>query len=163
MDPHEQETVLLHELGQYRPDLLERPRLVIGTKTDAATKESIEAWGSDAISAVTGSGVRSVLGRLAVLVREARGAEPPRQAAVTIRPIPEGTTIDKVGESEFRLSGRDVERAVALSDVTTPDALNYIDERLKTLGIPRLLARAGATDGCVVHIGTFSFDYTPES
>ncbi|NDC45645.1 MAG: hypothetical protein EBZ55_06120, partial [Actinobacteria bacterium] len=31
MDPHEQEKVLLHELGQYRPDLLERPRLVLGT------------------------------------------------------------------------------------------------------------------------------------
>ena len=90
-------------------------------------------------------------------------AEPPRQSAITILPIPEGTTIDKVGESEFRLSGRDVERAVALSDVTTPDALNYIDERLKNLGIPRLLARAGATDGCVVHIGTFSFDYVPET
>ncbi|NDC45646.1 MAG: DUF1967 domain-containing protein [Actinobacteria bacterium] len=103
------------------------------------------------------------LGRLAVLVGEARSAEPPRQSAITIRPIPEGTTIDKVGESEFRLSGRDVERAVALSDVTTPDALNYIDERLKNLGIPRLLARAGATDGCVVHIGTFSFDYVPET
>jgi hypothetical protein len=26
-----------------------------------------------------------------------------------------------------------------------------------------LLARAGATDGAVVHIGAFSFDYTPES
>jgi len=163
MDPHVQEKVLLHELGQYRPDLLERPRIVLGTKTDAASPESIASWGGDVISAVTGAGVRKALGSLAVLVKEARSAEPPKQSAITIRPIPEGTTIDKVGDSEFRLSGRDVERAVALSDVTTPDALNYIDERLKNLGIPRLLARAGATDGCVVHIGTFSFDYVPET
>jgi hypothetical protein len=26
-----------------------------------------------------------------------------------------------------------------------------------------LLARAGAIEGTVVHIGTFSFEYTPES
>ena len=136
---------------------------MLGTKTDAASPEALAAWGGEAISAVTGTGVRKALGSLAVLVKEARSAEPPKQSAITIRPIPEGTTIDKVGDSEFRLSGRDVERAVALSDVTTPDALNYIDERLKNLGIPRLLARAGATDGCVVHIGTFSFDYVPET
>jgi GTP-binding protein len=50
-----------------------------------------------------------------------------------------------------------------LNDVTTPDAMNYIDERLKALGVHRLLARAGAIEGTVVHIGTFSFEYTPES
>ena len=28
--------ILLHELGEYRPELLERPRLVVGTKSDIA-------------------------------------------------------------------------------------------------------------------------------
>jgi GTPase len=115
------------------------------------------------MSAVTRDGVRKVLGELAQLVQGARTVLPPKQGSVIIRPVPEGTKIERLGESQFRLHGRDVERAVALSDVTTPDALNYIDERLKNLGIPRLLARAGATDGAVVHIGAFSFDYTPES
>ena len=53
--------------------------------------------------------------------------------------------------------------SVVKNDVTTPDAMNYIDERLKALGVHRLLARAGAIEGTVVHIGTFSFEYTPES
>ena len=35
--PEEQERVLLAELGRYRPDLLDRPRLVIGSKADVAT------------------------------------------------------------------------------------------------------------------------------
>ena len=34
--PEEQERVLLHELASYRPELLERPRLVVGTKADVA-------------------------------------------------------------------------------------------------------------------------------
>ena len=36
VDPHEQERVLLNELEAYRPELLERPRLVVGTKSDSA-------------------------------------------------------------------------------------------------------------------------------
>src|SRR2546423_2307530 len=35
--PSEQARVLLDELGRYRPDLLERPRLVVGSKADVAT------------------------------------------------------------------------------------------------------------------------------
>ena len=38
--PEEQERVLLDELGRYRPELLERPRLVVGSKADVATSSS---------------------------------------------------------------------------------------------------------------------------
>ena len=163
MSAAEQERILLHELGEYRPDLLERPRLVVATKTDAAEADALDSWKGLKMSAVTRDGVRKVLGELADLVKHARTLEPPKQGAVVIKPQAEGTKIEKLGDLEFRLHGRDVERAVALNDVTTPDAMNYIDERLKNLGVHRLLARAGATEGTVVHIGTFSFEYTPES
>ena len=36
ISPAEQHRVLLDELGRYQPDLLERPRLVVGSKTDMA-------------------------------------------------------------------------------------------------------------------------------
>lgn len=159
----EQERILLDELGRYRPDLLRRPRLVVGTKADAATQAAKESFAGPVISAVTGDGVRRVLGELATLVREARTVDAPEPSTVVIRPEPEGTRIERIGEEEFRLHGRDVERAVALNDVTTPDALNYIEERLKHLGVLRMLARAGAVEGATVHIGEFSFDYTPEA
>ena len=64
---------------------------------------------------------------------------------------------------EFRVAGRDVERAVALNDVTTADATAYVDHRLKRLGVNRLLARAGAADGDVVWIGDFSFEYRTDA
>jgi GTP-binding protein len=159
----EQERILLDELGRYRPDLLRRPRLVVGTKADAATDEAKASFAGPVISAVTGDGVRRVLGELATLVRGARTEDAPEPSTVVIRPEPEGTRIERIGDEEFRLHGRDVERAVALNDVTTPDALNYIEERLKHLGVLRMLARAGAVEGATVHIGEFSFDYTPET
>ena len=55
-----------------------------------------------------------------------------------------------------------MERIVALNDVTTPDALGYIDHRLEQLGVHRMLARAGAQEGDVVWIGEFSFEYQPD-
>src|SRR5438445_7110050 len=71
--PSEQEKVLIAELGRYRPELLERPRLVVGTKADVAVDET---WAGPRLSAVTGEGIRPLLGRLADLVAEARAAQP---------------------------------------------------------------------------------------
>ena len=44
--PAEQERVLLAELGEYRPELLERPRLVVGTKADIAATTDPESSAS---------------------------------------------------------------------------------------------------------------------
>lgn len=162
MSAQQQQDILLSELVAYEPELLTRPRIVVGTKTDAADEVALIDWTGDKMSAVTGDGVRPILGKLADLVKTARANVPPQLAAVIIRPEPEGTRVEKVKENEYRLKGRAVERAVLLNDVSTPDAMNYIDERLKNLGVPRLLARAGATDGAVVWIGDFSFEYAPE-
>jgi len=162
--PEEQESVLLRELGDYKPELLERPRLVVGTKADAVTAERLDeiGWDRPVISAVTGQGVRELVGRMASLVHEARAEAPEREGVVVLRPEPTGATVERIGDGEFRLGGRDVERVVALNDITTPDALAYIDRRLDRLGVPRLLARAGAKEGDVVWIGEFSFEYQPD-
>jgi GTP-binding protein len=78
---------------------------------------------------------------------------------VLLRPVPEGAAVAREGEHEFRVRGRDVERVVALNDITSPDAAAYIDHRLDRLGVNKLLARAGAADGDIVWIGEFSFEY----
>ena len=62
----------------------------------------------------------------------------------------------------FRVHGRDAERAVALNDITSAEALAYIDHRLKQLGVDKALRRAGARDGDVILIDDFSFDYEPD-
>jgi len=158
--PDEQERILLNELGQYRPELLERPRLVVGTKADLVATDAVPDGRFDAvISAVTRDGVRPLVGQLASLVHESRSAEPLEEGMVVLRPEPTGAVVEKTDDGEFVVVGRDVERVVALNDVTTPEALAYIDQRLERLGVLRLLARAGVTDGDVVHIGEFSFEY----
>ncbi len=162
MAPDEQERVLLRELEAYDPALVGRPRIVVGSKVDVADPTVLDSWSGLTMSAVTRQGVRAVVGKLAQMVSEAREAIPPREATVILRPEPEGTYVERVGDNEFRILGRNAVRSVALNDVTSPDALNYIDERLKKMGVGRLLSRAGARDGDVVHIGEFSFEYTAE-
>jgi len=158
--PVEQEEVLLRELGQYRPELLERPRIVVGTKADLVPTEAVDSSHFDAvISAVTRDGVRDLVGQMASMVHTSRADEPAVDGMVVLRPEPTGAVVERTDDGEYVVLGRDVERVVALNDVTTPEALAYIDQRLDRLGVLRLLARAGVADGDVVHIGEFSFEY----
>ena len=103
-----------------------------------------------------------IVGTLASLVHEARQASVGPEGVVVLRPDASGALVERIGDGEFRLVGRDVERVVALNDVTTPEALSYIDFRLERLGVPKMLAKAGAQEGDVIWIGEFSFDYQPD-
>jgi GTP-binding protein len=181
VSPGEQERVLLDELGRYQPDLLDRPRLVVGSKADmvdpsqlppTTRPESFDRVADDAdeatpeetfrpdlvISSVTGQGIPALVGRLATLVDQARTAEPESDGTIVIhRPLPEGFSVERVGEGEFAVVGRVAERAVALNDVTTDEAADYVQGRLRRIGVDRALAKAGARDGDVVHIGDLTF------
>jgi GTPase len=155
--PDEQERVLLDELKRYKPELLERPRLTVGTKGDVGTMP----WDGERISAVTGEGVRPLVGRLVKLVEEARATEPVAEAFVVHEPLPEGFRIEREASGDFRVVGRPAERAVALSDITTADAQEYVRQRLQRLGVDRALERAGAQEGDTVRIGEMEFEYQP--
>jgi GTP-binding protein len=155
----EQQRILLTELGRYRPELLDRPRVVVGTRIDVAPNEA-EADGLDLrISSVTGAGLPELVGRLSDEVARARTEEPEPGAFVVHRPVPEGIRVERDDDGSLRVVGRPAERAVALSDLTNPDALDFARGRLRKLGVDAALARAGAQDGDLVHIGGHTFTY----
>jgi len=155
--PEEQERILLDELGRHRPDLLDRRRVVVGTKADVTGID----YPGRIISAVTGEGIASLVGQLADEVSAARAEVPVADTFVVHRPEPEGFRIDRADDGAFVVHGRPAERAVAVSDLRNVDALLYVQERLKRLGVDRALARAGAREGDLVRIGGFTFDYEP--
>jgi GTPase len=157
MPPEEQLAVLLEELGDYQADLLERPRVVVGSKGDVA---AYELDGVETISAVTGEGIDRLVARLSELVVIARKNEEEalEHEVVVHRPVPEEITVERIGEG-WRVIGRAAERAVRFSDLTDDQALAEIVHRLKELGVDRLLSRAGVHEGDVVTIGTLSFEW----
>jgi GTP-binding protein len=151
----EQADVLLDELRRYRPELLARPRVVVGSKSDV-TEQSFDGL---RVSAVTGDGLDEFLGRVADLVDEARNAEPEAEPFVVLRPEEQGFSVVREGTNEWRVRGRPAERAVALADLTNPDAMVYVQQKLARMGVERALARAGANDGDVVRIGNLELTY----
>ena len=160
-DIAEQEQILLRELSNYRPELLERPRLTVGSKADMALDENAGFDGLR-ISSLTSESIPVLLGRLAQLVSEARATLPPPEQYVVHRPQPEGVVVERADDGAFVVRGRPAERAVAVSDITNVQALAYVQGRLKRLGVDRALARAGAREGDLVRIGGFTFEYEPD-
>lgn len=157
--PSTQEEILISELGDYDATLLDRPRIVVGTKSDVATLP----WTGPTISAVTGQGIDTLVGDLRQLVEQARVTDEEPTQYVVHKPIPEGIQVIRHDDGTFEVLGRQAIRAVALSDLTDIDAMNHAQERLQQLRVPRALARAGATAGDVVIIGSFQFEYEPDT
>src|SRR5690606_22415491 len=158
--PAEQLAVLLDELRAYQPELLDRPRLVVGSRADLDERGD-EPLGVDLdlrVSAVTGRGVYQLRGRLADAVRRARAQLPAPTQYVVLRPATQGDTVRRDG-GEWVVEGREAIRAVALSDLTRPDAQAEAQRRLRRLGIDRALARAGVQPGDTVRIGDLTFEY----
>jgi GTP-binding protein len=162
--PAEQQRVLLNELEKYDRALASRPRLVVGSRADAAgpgPRSEAMAQGLPLVSSVTGEGIPRLLGDLAAVVEQARAAQPrPRRVAVH-RPVPAGVKVWRADDGALVVSGRQAERAVALSDLTDPGALAYAQARLRRMGVDRALSRAGAREGDRVRIGRLEFDWEP--
>jgi GTP-binding protein len=155
--PDEQERILLAELGDYQPDLLERPRVVVGSRADLAADDV--AFDGHRIASVTGAGIRPLLGMMAAGVKEARAQLPEPDGFVVHRPVPEGFRVERDDSGAWFVLGRQATRAVALSDLTQVEAMDEAHRRLKALGIDKALARAGAKEGDTVHIGKLTFEY----
>jgi GTP-binding protein len=157
-DPSLQETVLLDELSRYRPELLERPRMSVGSKADIA----VYPFDGMRISAATHEGLDVFVPTLAGLVAEARAAEPEPESFVVHRPPEEGVAVRKEEDGAWRVSGRTAERVVAMADLTNEEALAYVTQRLRRLGVDRALARAGAQEGDTVRVGPVELEYQPD-
>lgn len=164
--PARQARMLVEELGRYRPELLERPRLVVGSKLDLVADQAPDPEDpcSLRLSSVTGEGIPELLWQLREQVTAARSAPAaasPREP-VTHRPAAEEVVIRRGPDGVFVVEGREAERAVALSDLTDPGALEHVQRRLRRLGVDRALARAGVGEGDEVRVGGFVFTYEPD-
>jgi GTPase len=161
--PSTQLRILLSELGSYRPELLDRPRVLVGSKVDVAADG--DGVCDTVLSAATGEGVPALVARLATLVDEAR-----RQAAavassevIVHRPAPEGVDVQRAGDGAWLVVGRAAERAVAFSDLNDAGAQAEAVRRLRRLGVDRALARAGAREGDEVTVGSMTFTWGADS
>ena len=159
--PAEQEAALLKELEAYRPELLERPRIVVASKADMVHADDVVDHGYDEVSSITGAGIQQLVGKMADAVKQVRAEQAALDTSEIVihRPVAETIKVERLGDNQYEVIGRQALRAVRLSDMTDPAALEHAQKRLDSLGVNRALRNAGARDGDIVHIGDMSFEY----
>jgi GTP-binding protein len=162
-DPAADLETLRDELAAYDAELVSRPALVVGTKTDLAPDadpQSLLGAGAIGVSAVTGDGVERLRERLSALAAEAAAVEEERRSYVVLRPARPRFTVTREGE-RFRVVGRGVERWVADANLDDPKHLARLQRRLVKEGVERQLEAAGARRGDEVVIGVVAFEFRP--
>jgi GTP-binding protein len=173
-DPEADLAALEAELAAYDPELANRPALVVANKVDlpegrarlpeaeaAAARRDLPLF---AVSAATGEGMERFLYALGDRVAQARAARPaqPVVAATTVAADPEVPISVAREAGGFRVRGDRPERWVAMTDLDNPQAVAYLQRRLRRAGVEDQLAEAGARPGDEVLIGEAAFEFTPD-
>ena len=164
-DPGLDVEVLRRELHAFDPELSRRPSITVATKIDVARDalDNVVARTSDVlpISSVTGEGIDLLVGRLTEEVRRARAETPAGVAYIRHVVKEEPITVERE-DGAWRVRGHRPERAVAATDMDNAEAVARLQRNLITMGVEKVLAKAGARPGDEVRIGPQSFDFVPE-
>jgi len=173
-DPLNDFELVNDELREYGVGLERRPQIVALNKIDLPgareraerLAEALERDGirSHAVSGATGEGLTDLMAAVhgAVSAEEARAREADgKRAEKRYEPVEDVPVVER-SEVGFAVTGKAVERAVAMTDLENEDAVRYLARRLKRMGVERALRRAGARDGDTVTIGEYEFVYRDE-
>jgi GTP-binding protein len=166
------------ELGSYGAGLEALPEIVALSKVDLLPEserdEVVAGWRdrhSEAaevlgISSATGVGLDELVRAIfAELPEEAE----PRTAAGEFevehrvyRPgEEEGFDVLPEGDGRFRITGRGIELLIARHDLDNAEALDYLESRLREIGVIAALERAGFEPGDEVVVGDLEFELDP--
>jgi GTPase len=183
VDPYEQsdpldayETVR-GELAAHGAGLERLPEIVVVSKSDLASADELAALkrtlGTElAISSATGAGLdelrRAIFAAVPSVAEGWIAADGAAEEEVEFEAehmvySPAGDQgYDVVREGEaFRVAGSGVEMLVARHDLTNLEALAYLEQRLREIGVIAALERAGFTPGDEVRIGEEAFELDP--
>ncbi len=184
-DPAGAYAAVRSELDEYGTGLDLVPELVVLSKrdllSDAVAEEAVAEWsdklagsalGVLAVSSATGGGIdeleRSIFDALPVEAPAPAGSEvapvdPEFEAEhVVYRPAGEqGFDVQRIGDGVFQVRGRGIELLVGRHDTENPEALAYLEQRLKEIGVIAALRARGFEAGDEVRIGEEAFELHP--
>jgi GTP-binding protein len=180
-DPVANHATVEAELAGYGHGLAELPRMLALSKADLVPAEeaaaAVAAWRTrepDALavvatSAATGQGLDELSRELFHHVRDA-GTEPPLADGDELaehkvyRPADDaGYRVDRGPGGVLRVTGPAVERLLARHDIGNEEALRYLEERLRKMGVIRALEQAGFEPGDDVELAGTVFELDPGS
>jgi GTP-binding protein len=174
------------ELDAYGGGLAELPELIALSKRDLVPDEDAEravarwrdklggeARGVIAVSAVSGAGLDALRAAILVAVPDAAAAPVPQEVDRTApefeaehrvyRPAAQhGFEVERTDDGAFRVAGRGIELLVGRHDLANEEALGYVEQRLREIGVVAALRKHGFEPGDEVRIGDVAFEFDPE-
>jgi GTP-binding protein len=172
------------ELSAHGAGLERLPELVVLSKRDLLPPEEVEealreweervgdeALGVMAVSSATGEGLDELRRRILTELPEVAPAVAPSSTEPSdefeaehrvYRPAGEGGYwVEREEDGAFRVLGRGVEVLFERHDIKNEEALAYLEQRLKEIGVIAALDRAGFEPGNEVRIGEHEFELFP--
>ena len=174
-DPVENFETVEAELREHGHGLAELPRILALSKADLVPPEQVDQaldeWTRRlnvdviATSAATGEGLDELADSIFRHVPPERREEAPAETPATHRVYRPGRgdtfNVERTGPGAFRVAGERVERLIARHDVENEEALRYVEERLRALGVIKALESAGFEPGDDVEIAGMVFELDP--
>lgn len=171
-DPIADYSQINSELALYDEKLAEKPQIVVFTKMDLP--EAQERWpqvkaylngrGIEPmyISAATQQNIKPLVQLIFATVDALPPVEQTPLAQTPLYELPEDEvifTIKREGDGVYRVSGRRIERAAAMTHWDYDDAILRFQQILETLGISAALEEAGVQVGDTVYIGDYELEW----
>jgi GTPase len=178
-DPESNYRAVRAELADYGAGLDGLPEIVALSKIDLLPEEEAgrlladwrEEHGSRSaavlgISAATGAGLDELVRAIfAALPEDEAGAAPRGEFEADHRVYrpgeAKGFEVVPEGDGRFRVTGRGIELLIARHDLENPEALDYLEGRLREIGVIAELLRAGFEPGDEVVVGNLEFELDP--
>ncbi len=174
-DPAENHETVEAELREHGHGLAELPRILCLSKADLVEAEDAERarreWeerlGLETVitSAATGQGLDELAAAIFARVPREEAPEQPADTPATHRVYRPGRAesfhVERAPSGAYRVVGERVERLIARHDTDNEQALRYVEERLRALGVIKALEQAGFEPGDDVEIGGVVFELDP--
>ena len=183
-DPESNYAAVREELVAYGAGLERVAELVVLSKRDLIPKEqvgeAVAEWrqrlgervsGVLAVSAATGEGLDELRQAILAALPDTVPARPERRAAGPVefeaehrvyRPVGEGGYwVEREDDGGYRVLGRGVELLFERHDLKNEEALAYLEQRLREIGVISALKAAGFEPGDDVRVGEHEFELHP--
>jgi GTPase len=183
-DPESNYEAVRGELSAYGAGLEQLAELVVLSKRDLLPKEQVEEAAFEwrqrlgeraklvlAVSAATGEGLEQLRNTILAELPEGAPARPERKQVGAAefeaehrvyRPVGEGGYwVEREDDGAFRVLGRGVELLFERHDLRNEEALAYLEQRLKEIGVVSALKAAGFEPGDDLRVGEHEFELHP--
>jgi len=171
-DPYDDFQTINNELRQYDQSLMDKPQIVVANKMDMPDaqdhlKTFKEKLSEDVsilpVSALTKEGLSTLLYTIAEELNKIPKhitEQPLQQEQITYRYEKEKPfVISRDSDGSFIISGDKIEKMFKMTDFSRHEAIQRFARQMRQMGVDAALRKRGATDGDIVRILDFEFEF----